>query len=97
LATFGLGVLGELDSDEIRDALWQRMSDPNRNVREESLAGLGKRQDKRALPKLIAELNQPEISDCVIEAAKSFLGEGEHEENWRPENYVDALKKRLSM
>lgn len=33
-ATFGLGILGELDSDEIREALWRRMGDPNRNVRE---------------------------------------------------------------
>ena len=29
-ATFGLGVLGDLDSPEIRDALWQRVSDPKR-------------------------------------------------------------------
>lgn len=96
-ATFGLGILGELDSEEIREALWHLMGDPNRNVREESLAGLSKRQDQRALPKLIAELKQPEISDCVIEAAESFLGEDEHTETWRPANYVDALKKRFSM
>jgi HEAT repeats len=79
-ATFGLGILGELDSEESREALWQRMGDPNRNVREESLAGLSKRQDQRALPKLISESKQPEISDCVIAAAESFLGEDEHTE-----------------
>jgi HEAT repeat protein len=94
-ATFGLGVLGELDSAEIRDALWQRMDDANGNVREESLAGLSKRQDKRALPKLIAELNQSEISSCVMEAAEAFLGESENRDTWRPKNYVDALKKRF--
>ena len=96
-ATFGLGVQGDLDSEEIRDALWQRMTDPNRNVREEALAGLGKRKDRRALPALIAELNGPEISDCVVEAAKSFLGEGEDRQNWRPGDYVATLKKQFSL
>jgi hypothetical protein len=48
-------------------------------------------------PNLIAELKQPEISDRVIEAAESFLGENGPRESWRPENYVDALKKRFSM
>jgi len=61
-ATFGLGVLGDMDSQEIRDALCQRMSDPNRDVREESPVGSGKRKDQRALPVLISELNQSEIS-----------------------------------
>lgn len=96
-ATFGLGVQCELNSEEIRGALWQRMTDPSRNVREESLVGLSKRQDKRAIPELIAELNQLEISDRVIEATESFLGENEDTENWKPGNYVDALKKRFSM
>jgi HEAT repeat protein len=96
-ATFGLGVQGELDSDEIRDALLQRMTDPNRNVREESLAGLGKRKDRRALPAIVAELNQPEISDCVIEAAESFLGKGEDRHNWRPGDYIATLKKQFSL
>jgi hypothetical protein len=72
-ATFGLGVLGDLDSEEIRDALWQRISDPYRDVREESLVGLAKRKDQRALQVLIAELNQPEVSNAVLEAAAEFL------------------------
>jgi HEAT repeat protein len=96
-ATFGLGVLGDLDSEEIRDALWQRMKDPNRDVREESLVGLGKRKDQRALPALIAELNQPEISDRVIEAAEGFLSETEQAEERSPSDYVAALKKRFSL
>jgi HEAT repeat protein len=75
-ATFGLGVQGELDSDQIRDGLFDRLTDPDRNVREESLLGLAKRQDQRALATLIAELNQPEISNRAFEAAEQFLGEG---------------------
>jgi HEAT repeat protein len=96
-ATFGLGVLGDLDSQEIRDALWERMSDPNRDVREESLVGLSKRKDQRALPALIFELNQPEISSRVIEAAKAFLDETNQPVDWSPSDYVAALKKRFSL
>jgi HEAT repeat protein len=62
-ATFGLGVQGDLNSDQIRDRLFNRLTDPDRNVRGESLLGLAKRQDQRALPVLITELNQPEVSE----------------------------------
>jgi len=96
-ATFGLGVLGDLDSVEIRDALCQRMTDPDRNVREESLAGLSKRKDQRALPTLSAELSRSEISDAVIEAADSFLSENEQRANWNSRDYVAALRKRFSL
>jgi HEAT repeat protein len=92
-ATFGLGVQGDLDSQEIRDALLERMSDPNRDVREESLVGLGKRKDQRALAALISELNQSEVSERLIDAAKAFLSEKEPEDDRDPNSYVDALKR----
>jgi len=96
-ATFGLGVLGDLDSEEIRDALWRRMNDSNRDVREESLVGLCKRKDQRALPALVAELNQPEISDRVLEAAQAFLGETKQAAYRSSGDYVAALKKRFAL
>jgi HEAT repeat protein len=96
-ATFGLGVLGDLDSEEIRDALYQRMTDPDRDVREESLVGLAKRQDRRALPAVIAELNDPEMTTRITDAAELFLGEGENRQDWRPGDYVAALRKRFSL
>ena len=96
-ATFGLGVLGDLDSQEIRDALWQRMRDANRDVREESLVGLGKRKDQRALPALIAEFDQSEISPRVIEAAEAFLGEKERADDRSPGDYLAALKRRFHL
>jgi HEAT repeat protein len=96
-ATFGLGVLGDLDSPEIRDALWERVSDPNRDVREESLVGLSKRKDQRAVPALIDELNQPEISSRVIEAADAFLVDKERAADRSPGDYVAALKKHLPL
>ena len=96
-ATFGLGVLGDLDSEAIRDALWQQMSDPNDDVREESLVGLGKRKDRRALPLLIAELNKPGFSDRVIEAAEGFLSEKDQVADRNPSEYATELKKLLSL
>jgi HEAT repeat protein len=88
-ATFGLGVLG--------DALCQRISDPNREVREESLVALAKRKELRALPALIAELNQPEISDRLKEAAESFLNENERRVGWSPTDYATALRRHFSL
>jgi HEAT repeat protein len=96
-ATFGLGVLGDADSPEIREALCQRMTDPNEDVRAESLAGLGKRKELRALPALIAELNQPEVSDPLKEAAESFLGANESLSDWGPSDYLRALKDHFSL
>jgi HEAT repeat protein len=96
-ATFGLGVQGDRDSEEIRDALFQRLTDPHRDVREEALAGLAKRKDQRALPTLISALSQPEISDCVLEAAESFLGETKQGIKSSSSDYIAALKTRFSM
>jgi len=96
-ATFSLGVQGDLDSEEIRNALWQRVSDPNPDVREEAMVGLGKRKDRRALPALIAEFNEPGFSDRMREAADAFLGENGWGADRSPEDYIAALKKRFSL
>ena len=76
-ATFGLGVLGDADSSAIRDALCQRITDPNRDVREEAILALSKRKVLRAVPALIAELNHPDISDRLKDAAEAFLSDNE--------------------
>jgi HEAT repeat protein len=96
-ATFSLGVLGDLDTNEIRDALFQRLADPDTDVVEESLVGLSKRKDQRALHSLIAELNKPGISDRVKEAAELFLGEHEQSASWSPVDYAAALKKHFTL
>jgi HEAT repeat protein len=61
-ATFGLGVLGDDDSPEIRDSLFRRLSDPNDDVREEALIGLAKRHDTRSLAPVIDALQQSLVS-----------------------------------
>lgn len=94
-ATFGLGEIGDADSNGIRDALYERLTDASADVREGALAGLSKRKDKRVLPILIAELSMTDASDRVKEAAELFLGEDEHRPDWRPCDYIAALQKNL--
>jgi HEAT repeat protein len=45
-AVFGLGVLGDADSPEIRETLFRCLNDVDEDVREEAGVGLGKRQDQ---------------------------------------------------
>jgi len=77
-ATFGLGTLSELDSPDIRKALVARLSDADHEVRGEATLGLAARGDIRAVPAILKELKQDDVSVLAIEAAaklqdKSFL------------------------
>ena len=94
-ATFGLGVQGDYDSPELRDALSRRLMDANRNVREEAMAGLAKRLDTRVLPSLLDALTQPGISDRVVEAAYTLLGLDHDRKEWSGRDYVSALRQRF--
>jgi HEAT repeat protein len=94
-ATFGLGVLGDADSSEIRAALLKRTDDPNPDVREEAIVALANRKELRAIPTLIAELNHRTVSDRLREAADSFLGESEQHETWDGYDFAKALSLRF--
>ena len=95
-ATFGLGVQGDSDSEEIRDALFRRISDSNDDVREEAIVGLAKRKDQRVLPSLIAALEQPKMTDRVIEAAYLMLDMQGDRKDWKARDYVGALRERFA-
>jgi HEAT repeat protein len=95
-ATFGLGVLGDADSIEIRDALLRQLSDPNQDVREEAMAALAKRQDKRVVASLVEALKQPEVTMRVIEAACAMLGMDRDYPSWSSGDYIGALRKRFA-
>ncbi len=95
-ATFGLGTLGESDSPEIREALFHRLSDGNDDVRQEAMAGLAKRGDQRVLPLLIQTLEDPPVSDCIIEAAYQMLGMDSDREDWGTDEYIAALRARFN-
>jgi HEAT repeat protein len=94
-SVFGLGVQGDVDSPEIRDALLRCLSDPDEDVREEAAVGLGKRHDIRLLPKLTTMLDMPVLKERVAEAASALLGLPEDPPEWGAEDYRRALKERF--
>lgn len=94
-SVFGLGVLGDVDSPEIRDALLNRLSDTDEDVREEAAVGLGKRKDQRLLPTLQAMLDASELKVRVAEAAAALLGFSEDLADWKASDYRNALHERF--
>jgi HEAT repeat protein len=89
-AVFGLGVQGDADSPEIRDALVERIADGDEDVREEALVGLSKRRDIRALPVLRSLLDAQELKVRVAEAASAMLGLPS-DPDWEAGDYKRAL------
>jgi HEAT repeat protein len=96
-ATFGLDVLGNIDSDEIRDALVRRVNDSDEDVREEAMVGLGKRKDQRVLSTLVFALDQPETTVRVLETAYLMLGMDNERKGWKSADYAAALRERFSL
>ena len=94
-ATFGLGVLGDQDTPEVREALFNRLNDQDVDVREEALVGLAKRRDTRILPDLISALEQSSIGGRVVEAAYTILELDNDQEDWSGQ-HVNGLRKRFS-
>jgi HEAT repeat protein len=71
-ATFGLGSQFEdEDSDAIRDALAARLDDPDGDTSGEALLGLALRHDPRALPVLLACLDD-DPGNLIVEAAAAL-------------------------
>jgi HEAT repeat protein len=71
-ATFGLGSqLEDQDSDAIRDALAARLDDPDGDTAGEALLGLALRHDPRALPVLLARLDD-DPGNLIVEAAAAL-------------------------
>jgi HEAT repeat protein len=96
-ATFGLGVLGNADSVEIRDALLRRVGDSDENAREEAMIGLSKRKDQRVLEPLIAILEQPDVPSRAIEAADLMLDTTDAEKEWSGRQYAAALRQKFPL
>lgn len=71
-ALFGLGNLSDADSPQVREVLFQGLSDPDDEIRGEAIVGLAKRQDTRVIPVMLKELALPSVDNLVIEAAVEF-------------------------
>lgn len=93
-ATFGLGALGDLDSDEIRTALFRNSNDPDSAVREEAIVGLCKRGDLRARPALLSALREPDPSNCTIDSATYLLSQ-EWDSQRQPAEYLADLEAKF--
>jgi HEAT repeat protein len=96
-AVFGLGVLGDLDSPEIREALLRCLNDSVDDVREEAAVGLGKRHDQRVIPKLQTMLRAPELNVRVAEAAAALLELGEIPAQWTAADIEAALRLKFNL
>ncbi|NOJ97222.1 hypothetical protein HMI51_30305 [Corallococcus coralloides] len=60
----------EVDSPELRDAFFDRVSDEDRGIRADALVGLARRKDPRALEPLRRELAGHPVEIAAIEAAR---------------------------
>jgi HEAT repeat protein len=80
-ATFGLGsqvvgvdpdTQGEdvVDTPAVRDALADRLNDPDEDARCEAIVGLAMRRDPRVLPVLVQELDKGPKLSLILEAAR---------------------------
>jgi HEAT repeat protein len=93
-ATFSLGVWGDLDSPQIRDALARRLGDNFEDVRFEAIAGLAKRGDSRVLPVLVETLEAQEDPDQrLVDAACALLGFEQQPVGWTGPDYARALRE----
>lgn len=72
-ATFKLGTQLDLDTPEIREALYARLSDTHQETFDEALVGLAKRKDQRVFEPLLTELTtKPDWSVLDFEAAEEL-------------------------
>ncbi|WAL64355.1 HEAT repeat domain-containing protein [Amycolatopsis cynarae] len=67
-ATFGLGTQLDADTPAVRAALTNRLDDPDGDTAGEALLGLARRHDPRALPRVLAWLDD-DPGNLIIEAA----------------------------
>ncbi len=88
-ATFGLGVLGNTDSDEIREALVRRLTDSDEDVRE-GYGRIGKEKRPARALNLVTALERPNTTARVIETAYQMLGMDNEREGWRGTDYAEA-------
>lgn len=105
-ATFGLGSLTEIDTPEIRDALFARTKEENGEIRGEAIVGLARRNDQRTIDLVRKELQLDYAGSWVLEAAE-LVGDASLvpllsllRDNWGDENekyFGDELNQALEV
>jgi HEAT repeat protein len=71
-ATMGLNSPFEADTEEIRNALADRLADEQGDIAGEALLGLAQRKDPRALAPLLARLDSDQPGNLIVEAAAAL-------------------------
>ena len=102
-ATFGLGSQTDLDTPELREALFARVADTDDDTRHEALVGLAKRKDERILEPLVRELQNESLGLLALEAASEFADPRlcpallKLREQWRDDDdsHTELLKEAL--
>jgi HEAT repeat protein len=81
-ATFGLGSQCDIDTEPVRGALLDRVTDEHFDTRSEALVGLARRGDDRVIASVLAALRAEVVGEMAMEAA-GLLGR---------EDFLEALR-----
>ena len=99
-AAFGLGVQLDVDTPEIRDALFRRLDDPEADTAGEAAVGLARRGDPRVFDVITSRLAMDDAGSLWVEAAGELgdarlvpLLEASSDDGSRPQVLVDALAR----
>jgi HEAT repeat protein len=68
-ATFGLGVLTDVDTADLRVALVDRLADDHEDTRDEAMIGLARRSDPAVKDTILAALGPGSVSNLAVESA----------------------------
>jgi len=71
-ATFALSTQLDTDTPAVRDALAERLSDPDEATRAEALVGLASRGDPRAMAPLCEQLERADAPRVLVDAARTL-------------------------
>lgn len=77
-ATFGLGSQIDINTNQIREALWQRLreekkdTDTSHEIYGEALVGLARRKNERVIEFLLAEFESDCVGRLAVEAAEEI-------------------------
>tara|TARA_R110002096_G_scaffold434683_2_gene657349 strand:+ start:789 stop:1598 length:810 start_codon:yes stop_codon:yes gene_type:complete len=85
-ATFGIGTQLDNDTEEIRTALWNRVTDKDEITRLEAISGLAKRKDRKIKEVLKTELeNIDENGSLILESIELF----------NDKDFIPLLEKKI--
>lgn len=94
-AIFGLGVLGDVDSEELSQLFIAHLDDPFLDARIEAAASLAKRHDARVAKPLLRLLRNDGPLSGYLEAARDLLEMDEDPPDWYAKEYIAALEAKF--